>query len=955
MLLTFWYFDLWESQAMHDTVSFNLNGADVQVKERTNRRLIDVLRADFDLIGVKEGCGEGVCGACSVIVNGALLQSCLTPLKRVQNAQVLTIEGLGSPDAPYPIQQAFVRAGAVQCGFCTPGMVLGAKLLLDSNTTPSREEIVFALKGHLCRCTGYVKIVDAVLLAARWLRGEKDEEPAPKGVIGASFLRPEGLLKACGSARYAADISFPGQLYARVVRSPHHHARLISLNCSQAAELKGVVRVITGQDVPAVNRFGLVVKDQPVLAEDKVRWQGEPVALVVAEDEVSAKKAASLIEAKYDVLPALLTMDDALVPGAAKIHDEGNLMPLIGPARLTKGDSEEGFKESDVVVENSYFSARNEHAYLEPEAGFGFLDEAGRITVRLGTQSVYDDQEDICRVLGLKSDQVRVIQATTGGAFGGKYDPHLACLLALAAYHVKRPVKIQYDRRESFLASVKRHPFRIDYKSGASKDGRLKAIQVEYLADTGAYRAAGPVVVRVAPLQATGPYDCPNVHIFGRVVYTNNPPSSAMRGFGTPQFHFAFESQMDQLADKLAIDPLEFRLINAVDVGSETVTGQVLTASLGLKPTLAAVTSHYQRLLSWKKQAGQAALKRGVGLACTWFGTGKIGRKDTSEAWADLTRQGNICIFSGAADCGQGQTAALRQVAAGELGLPFSAVDLVQADTALTPNAQSTVSSRILYTSGRAIRQAASELKSQLIKHAARIMEEEEEEEEENRLRLMDGYIQSQSGRKLTFIELASLLNEEGISLRAVGKYTSTSTLDTETGKGSPYPAWCWGTHLVALEVNARTGQVKLNKVIAAHDVGRAVNPMNIEGQIEGGIAMGLGFALKERFVAGQTRKLSDYHLPAMDEIPEIEIVLVEEEEPSGPFGAKGVGEPSLLPLAPAIVNAIEDACGIRSKELPATPDVILSLLANKAQALGKTFYPGGNPLKRISPPAPPS
>ncbi|MEE8449122.1 MAG: molybdopterin cofactor-binding domain-containing protein [Thermodesulfobacteriota bacterium] len=908
---------------MDSSVSFNLNGMEVQVTERMNRRLLDVLRDDFNLIGVKEGCSEGVCGACSVIVNGALVQSCLTPLKRVQGGKVLTVEGLGSPEAPHPIQEAFVQAGAVQCGFCTPGMVLGTRVLLAGNPNPSRGEVVAALKGHLCRCTGYVKIIDAVLLAARLLQGKEGEKPSPKGIIGASFPRPEGLLKASGRARYGADIRFPGQLVAKVVRSPHHHARLLSLDCSEAVNLEGVVKVITGQDVPGVNSFGLVVKDQPVLAEGRVRWRGEPVALVVAKDQATATKAAALIKVEYQPLPALLTAEEAIEEGAAKIHDEGNFMPLIGPARLVKGDIERGFEESYVVVENTYFTSRNEHAYLEPEAGFGFLDEDGRVTVRLGTQSIYDDREDICRVLGLASDQVRVIQATTGGAFGGKYDPHLGCLLALAAYQVKKPVKIQYDRRESFLASVKRHPFRIYYKSGAGKDGRLKAIQVDYLADTGAYRACGPVVVRVAPLQATGPYDCPHVLISGKAVYTNNPPSSAMRGFGTPQFHFAFESQMDLLADKLGIDPLEFRQINALDVGQETVTGQVLTAGLGLKPTLAAAASHYRQLLSWKKQGGQVALKRGVGLACTWFGTGKIGRKDTSEAWADLTRQGVICFYSGAADCGQGQTSALRQIAAAELGLPFSSVGLVQADTALTPNAQSTVSSRILYTSGKAIRHAAQELKSLLVKHAARIMEESE-----TGLQIEDGFIQAPSGRRLTFIELASILNEEGISLRGVGKYSSTSTLDTKTGKGAPYPTWCWGTHVVALEVNTQTGQVRLERVVAVHDVGKAINPMNIEGQIEGGIAMGLGFALKERFVAGQTRKLSDYHLPTMDDMPEIISILVEEEEPSGPFGAKGVGEPSLLPLAPAIANAIEDACGIRPRELPATAEIIRSLLS---------------------------
>lgn len=908
---------------MPPVIRFTLNGKKVEVTRGIRRRLLDVIRDDFDLTGTKEGCGEGVCGACSVILNGKLIQACLTPLSRVDGGQVVTIEGLGSPESPHPIQEAFVDAGAVQCGFCTPGIALAAKVLLDRVAHPSREDVVRELRGHLCRCTGYVKIVDAVLLAAERIREKGKEEARPsKQVIGAPLVRPEGLLKATGRAKYSADVKMEGMLYAKVLRSSYRHARILAIKTGQAEKLPGVVKVITARDIPGNNRFGIFMRDQPVLAEELVRWAGEPVALAVAGDERTAAKALSLIEVQYERLEEIADPQAALREGATKLHEEGNIMPLLEPAVFRKGDVEKGFAESDVIIERTYSTQRIEHAYLEPEAGVGFIDEEGRVTVRLGTQSVFDDQEEISHVLGLERERVRVIQSFTGGAFGGKYDSHLACLLSLATHLTGKPVKIQYNRRESFLATVKRHPYRIRYKTGATAEGRLKALEAEYLADTGAYRACGPVVARMSSLHATGPYYCPNVLIHGKMVFTNNAPSSAMRGFGAPQFHFAFESQMDLLADTLDMDPLQLRLLNGLDIGMDTVTGQVIAASAGFKKTLKAVEEHYETMKAWARSEVPSGIRRGVGLAAVWFGIGKLGRKDTSEAWLDLRRDGKIVLLSGAADAGQGQGVALRQLAAAELGLPYHCLDMVSADTALTPNAQSTVSSRILYTSGIAIREAAQQLQAQMLAHAGPLMEEKT-----GNLKLGDGYIESPSGRKLTFIELASVLAEEGVALRGTGKYLSTTGLDPKTAQGKAFPTFCFGAQVIAIELNTATGEVKAKKVVTAHDVGRGINPMTIEGQVHGAVVMGLGYALKEKFIPGVTRKMSDYRLPTIEDVPDIISVVVEEEEPTGPFGAKGVGEPPLYPVAPAIANAIEDACGVRVYELPADEGRVLQLL----------------------------
>jgi CO/xanthine dehydrogenase Mo-binding subunit len=646
--------------------------------------------------------------------------------------------------------------------------------------------------------------------------------------------------------------------------------------------------------------------------------------VVAAFSEDIAEQALARIKVEYRVLPTVFDALSALAEDAPRLYDEGN---LAATRRITRGDVEKGLQAADVVIENTYTTTFNEHAALEPEAGLAYVDDAGRVVIYTCTQCPHDAQRQVARILDRSPEEVRVIQTPTGGGFGGKLDISVQGVLGLLASKLKRPVRLVYSRQESFLATAKRHPFRIRHRLGATREGRLTALQVELLANTGAYAAAGPFVLTRAAIHAGGPYEIPNVLIEGKMVFTNNPFCAAMRGFGVPQVTFAMESQMDILASELGIDPLELRRINAYDSGSVTPTGQALGETVPFKETLQAVEKFYLSSLKEREAEARRAvprgLKRGVGVASMWYSIGKTSVTNQAEAWVELLSSGRLHVLSGAADIGQGCSTALAQIAAQELGVPLEAVDITLGDTALTPDANLTCASRQTYYSGNAIQRAAAKLKQAILKVACQVLEVERED-----IVFRDGYICSISEptRRIDLSEMASFFQSQGLPLRYKGSYDFVGTdLDPETGEGIPYATYTYGTQMAEVEVNEVTGEVKVLRVIAAHDVGKAIHPLGVQGQMEGGITMGLGFALKEEFVPGETGGFTEYRIPTALDTPEIVTWIIEIPEPTGPFGAKGAGEQTLVPTAPAILNAIADATGVRIFGLPATADRVLA------------------------------
>jgi CO/xanthine dehydrogenase Mo-binding subunit len=623
----------------------------------------------------------------------------------------------------------------------------------------------------------------------------------------------------------------------------------------------------------------------------------------------------------YENLPAVFTTAEALKPGASRVHEKGN---LLFTRKVKKGDVDEAFKHSFLTVERTYYTTRIEHSYLEPDAGAGYVDENGTLVIYASTQNPHYDHKEVTGLLGLEDEGVRIVQAATGGGFGSKLDLNVQGFVGLAMLHLQRPVRIIYSREESFLATAKRHPIEMIVKTAVDEKGKLTAMQARITADTGAYGSYGIAVASRIAMHATGPYEVENVDIESRCVYTNTPFCGAMRGFGTPQIAVAHESQMNLLAEKLNIDPLEFRLRNVFKRGSETATGQRLTDSVGITETLEALKPHYEwAKTNWLNADTKPWQKRGIGLGSMWYGIGNTGVQNPSTAQVKIDLGGNVTLYTGCADIGQGSSTVLAQVAAEVLGIQPQEIRLFTADTRCTTNAGATSASRQTYISGNAVKEAAEKLAGVLFSEAV------------NKLKvsksalILDGGFVAEIGNpdnRVAISLLAQRANQKGIPLKWQGYFDpETVPLDPETGQGVPYATYAYASQLALLTVDTLTGEVSVEKIFAAHDVGKALHPENVKGQICGGVAMGIGFALMEEFEPGQTLSLKDYHIPTVADIPEIVPIIVESAEPSGPFGAKGVGEPALIPTAPAILNALADAIGQRIYDLPANLERVLA------------------------------
>ena len=927
---------IWKEICMPDNghIQFTVNGNPVDVKVNDPRTLLQVLRDDLQLMGTKNGCAQGHCGACTVIVNGKAVRSCITRLKKLGGAVVETIEGLAVDGKLHPIQQAFLDASAVQCGFCTPGMIMTTKALLDRNASPTEDEIKQALSNNLCRCTGYTKILEAVELAAARMRGEQAERPANTARVGVGIERKDGPLKVTGAPIYGADLVRPNMLWGKALWSAHPHARVLSIDTSDAERIPGVAGVYTARDLPGDNRFGICIHDQPALVTDKVRFIGDAVAVAFAETEELASQAVEAIRVDYEPLEGVFTPERAMEPDAPLVHEGGN---LLHHSVLRCGDVEEGFAHADVVVEGEYQTPMIEHAFMEPEAGLAEAD-GDQITLYVGTQIPFGDRALVAQILGLPDENVSaLLRLPMGGAFGAKEDLTIHTFLCLGAWRTQRPVKMVLTRQESIRLHPKRHAFRMRYKTGARADGTLVAVEATMISDAGAYASLSGDVMEQAVVFSCGPYEVPNVKVDGYAVYTNNITGGAMRGFGVPQSCFAMEQQIDEMARYLGIDPFEFRLRNALREGSVISTGQRLKHSVGIVETLRQARDTLRDL---DLPANEGPVRIGIGVASGFKNVGLgLGNDDSASAAIDLQPDGRLLARVGCSDVGQGSGTVMQQIAAESLDVALEQVDVLTNDTALTPDGGVTSASRQTYLSGRALTEAIAELRQSIQEAAGEYLGRPTDE-----ITLQaDGVGHAVTDAWLTWPDVARRMADEGRPMSHTYRFEPPSTYliltpEEQAAKGVQeyrnYLAFAFSTHVSIVAVNEDTGEVRLLTQIAAHDVGTALNPPNIEGQIEGATVMGMGYALSEEFVVeegwNKTNNLRQCKLPKITDTPMIIPIIVEDPDPEGPFGAKGVAEAATLSPAAAICNAIYDATGRRIRTLPATPERVRATLPDR-------------------------
>ncbi len=902
-------------------IPFSLNGKKIAVRADPMRRLSDVLRHDLGLTGTKVGCDAGDCGACTVLVNGKPLCACLTPLARVEKAVVVTVEGLMAHGTMNRVQKAFQRHGAAQCGICTPGMLMAATELVGRQGRPTEAEVMDALGGVLCRCTGYRKIVEAVLDAA----GDVPEPTAPEtgAAVGARAAKVDGVERLTGAAQFGADGIPADALWLRVVRSPHASAHVRLGDFSRLVEAyPGLDRVLTCADVP-YNGFGVYpdIKDQPVLADGIVRHRGEPVVALLGDRATVTAIPDEEVPLLYDVLEPVDDVTAALADGATPVQ-AGTPGNILTEGLVLSGSGPAAIAECAHLAEGDFTTGFVEHAYIEPEAGYA-RRVGHRVELYVSTQAPYMDLVEVANVLGIDDDDVRIVPTACGGGFGGKLDAGMQPLLAVAAWRSGRPVACVYTRPESMAASTKRHPARITARFGCDAEGRLHAVDFAGDYDTGAYASWGPTVAGRVPVHATGPYRVANVRARGRAVFTNNPPAGAFRGFGVPQAAIAHEALMDELADRLGIDRLEFRHLNALRPGDRTPSGQVLEHSVGLVACLDALRPRWREMMEAAEahNGGGGPMRRGVGIGCMWYGVGNTGMSNPSTMRLALFPDGSITFYNGAVDIGQGSNTILAQICADALGAPLGLIRQVTGDTDLTADAGKTSASRQTFVSGKATELAARELRRQILRLA--------NAGPQARIQFGAAELVVDDGGVVHRVDLSRMApnHADGSVLNGHGTFDPpTEPLDAN-GQGLPYATYGFGAHIAEVEVDVELGVVRVLRIAAAHDVGRAINPIQVEGQIHGGIAQGLGLALMEEYRSGVTNNLHDYLIPTVGDVPSIETFLIEDAEPLGPFGAKGVGEPALVGTAPAILGGIHHATGVRLRTVPATPHRVRAAL----------------------------
>jgi CO/xanthine dehydrogenase Mo-binding subunit/aerobic-type carbon monoxide dehydrogenase small subunit (CoxS/CutS family) len=889
-------------------VTLRVNGRPVDVVSHPMSRLSRVLREDLGLTGTKVGCDAGDCGACTVLIEGEPVCACLTPVGRLSGASVETVESLAESAAGRDLQASFLRRGGAQCGFCTPGMLMASHALLAAEGSPTASQTADALGGVLCRCTGYRQILDSVADAGRSELDEPSEPPVGKAV-GSRVPRVDGAPKVRGIEAFGDDGAPGGALVVTVIRSPHAAAtfELGDLDAYVAAT-PGVVAVLTASDIPGRNCFGVIppMADQPVFAEAHVRFEGEAVAAVVAE------AGTDIGDFPASWQPSRPTLDtvDAAASDAPPIHADRPDNVLVR-GRVVSGDVD----ATDAVtsVTGEFRTGFVEHAYIEPEAGWADVD-GDLVVIHATTQAPYMDRDDTAAILGVDPERVVIRPTACGGGFGGKLDLSIQPILALAALRVGGAVRITYHRPESMASTTKRHPATMTARLAVDGEGRL-SLDFDATFDTGAYASWGPTVANRVPIHAGGPYRYGAYRALTTAVHTNHPPAGAFRGFGVPQAAIAQECLVDELAEQLGVDPYELRLTHALRAGDPTVTGQVFASGVGYVDCLEALHGPLrdarERAAEFNRTGG--ARRAGVGLAGAWYGCGNTALPNPSTVKIGLSPAGAVLLHQGAVDIGQGSNTVMAQICADALGVPLGDIHLVDADTDHTPDAGKTSASRQTYVTGNASFEAARALRTAITALAGT--------DDDAHLVIEGATATLSSGHDRVRVALDRLpTDSEGYVAVGVGTYDPPTTALDADGQGDPYAVFGFGAQVVELDVDTDTGLVTLHSIDAAYDVGRAINPGLVEGQIIGGIAQGIGLALMEEYVPGVNDNLHDYLIPTIGDVPEVRVTLVESGDPLGPYGAKGVGEHALLPTAPAILNAIRVAIGRPVRRVPATP-----------------------------------
>ncbi len=959
-------------------INAKINGRDVKRLASNEQRLLDFLRDEMELTGTKEGCGAGECGTCSVFVDGVLMKSCLLPIAKADGASIETVVALADRGLLSTLQQAFHKTGASQCGYCIPGMVMAATSTLRESPHADSEEIKERVGGNICRCTGYQKIIEAIELTRDVTNGvvpvaALEPELVEGSYIGHNTRRTDAPGKVSGQLKYAGDMVMPRMLHMQVMRSPHPHALIKSIDTSAAESLPGVEGVITSADVPGTDGFGVFTHDQPIMARDKVRYVGEAIAAVAAVDLVTAKQAVKRIKVEYEELPAIFDPARAQDPDAPTLHDcaPDNVVKHI-PIR--KGDVDQGFAEADLIIEHAYQTQAVEHAYLEPEAGLAYVDHDGVVTIHSPSQNITHHRHMLAPILDLPISKVRFIMSPVGGGFGGKEDMIYQGMLALLAMKTGRPVRLVFTREESIISTAKRHPAQIKLKMGLRNNGRITAVQFEVLCDGGGYGLSTEGVMRKMAILGCGPYDITNAKIDTCGVYTNNTPSGAFRTFGAMQGHFATESHIDRCAEALGMDPFELRKINMMRDGTITYTKQQL-GSVSMERNLDAA----KQASNWQDGAptvrgpsrtdmygpgtrrpctlgarldGAArnnvvslpgglanpddAKLRGRGVAACWYGIARTATIDRAGAWVEIDDGGTAKVVTGVTEIGEGILTVLQQIAADEIGVKPEDVVIGDNDTARAPEAAHAGATRQTYMIGNSVALAARDARVKFDEVMA-----DHFDVEIDTIKAFDGEVFAQgTNQRMSMSEAVAICKARGVVPVGSASFSTDATgLAPSDGAGRPWQAYVFGCQVAEIEVDTVTGEVQVLGIWAAHDVGRAVNPRGVEGQIEGGVVQGVGQALMEDYKLedGQTSThgFAKYILPTSLDVPHVTSIIIEDPDPLGPLGVKGIGEPALVPTCPAITNAIYDAIGVRIDQLPATPEKILDGLRRQRQQSG--------------------
>jgi aldehyde oxidoreductase len=881
-------------------VIMTINGRARQFVVEPDRVLLDLLREDLRLTGAKQSCDrKGQCGACTVIVNGKAVRSCLQKVARLDGAEVITVEGLGTPDNPHLIQEAFVLSGAIQCGFCTPGMIMATKALLDGNPNPDVGEIKKALEHNLCRCTGYVKIIDAVKLAGRFIRGETTPgavRPDPKGPkIGVSHPRPSAMVKACGVAEFSADVYLQNALELAVVLSTEHHAGILSIDASVAEKMPGVVGVMTARDIKGDNLLKLFLPDQKILATDKVCCLGDSIAIVAAHTMEEARAAAAAVKVSYEPLPVIKSPLDGMAGGAVQIHPERPNLCFRQPQ--IKGDAGKALAESAFAVQAHFSTQMNHQAPLEPEVSISYLDGEGedaQLVVVGRSINIHADLAILQTALGYEN--VRYEEAFSGGQFGQKSAMFSEAIAGAAALHFKRPVRYVPSLTESMMTTTKRHPFDMAVKLGCDKEGKLTGFDIDFIVDNGAYMGLGMVVCLRSLRMLSGSYNIPNVNALARLVCTNNPAGGSARGAGPPQIAFALESAMDMLAEKIGMNPLEFRRINSLLPGQSVSTGHVYD-QWPFPELCEAIKPAYEKARKAASTHKGGTIRRGVGIGAHSFGIASPG--DSGRVAVEMDRDEGLTIYCAVADPGEGNDSMLTQIASHLTHIPMDKIRLVTRDTDRTTGMGPAAGSRMTYLAGGSLALAIDEMKKAM---------------EEIGSTSYEGL--KNAGKPTRYIGSMKTLKEGG--------------LDPETGLGPSFESRVHAIQMAEVEVNTETGEVRVLKVTTAVDAGTVINPLNLEGQLDGGVDQGVGYALREEYVHGKTKDWATFKFPTMKTAFDMESIIRETPRTRGALGATGVGEMTMVCTAPAVINAIYDACGARVYDLPATPEKVKATLTGK-------------------------